>query len=1204
MALSKTQVAKLYIAMFDRAPEKKGLDDWYQAAQDNEWGVADLANTMIAAAQQVVATDPAYASFYPQYVNVDTTDPASVRAIIETVYETLFNKTYQDDPEGIDTWVDNVVIHGQSLGEAIASITIVADQIANGEVEADAQTVAAAQAFENKVEVALYAAEHIPSADIDGDGKYDFQDFQNFIKNVTDDPATVNAAKAMVDEYTPKSVTLTTGQDTVVGSKAADTFTAPILTLTDGDNIDGKEGIDTLNAVIANSKSDGITVSNVEKISIQSLGNNSVDMKNYSGVEEVVSKESTGTLTLNNIGNNIKLGVEGASAQLQANFTASALQGTNDIAEITLTNAAAADVQVNAGFENLTVHVDGNSKLSGLVVPGVSTVVVDGSGDLSVDDNVLGNFANEVYENDGKVTLGNDTVTVLSATNNTKGVVASATGQDAQGNVFAAKTITLNNDGSVLLGSGDDMLDITTSGTNTIRTGAGDDTISITQNAAADTINLDTGAGNDLVQNNNNANATDANDVFNLGDGDDTLRVSDRANQAMTMQGVEHLHIFDGGVGAVDLANADSSLKDVTVETAVGQNATINNIVAGTSVKVINYDANSPVALQTLIADWKVPEANTTVDIQTEVDNGAIIIANVTDLTLDFAERVGATAPEIIDAQDSKKLTINAAKATNLGNIASFNNKTETLKITGQDDVATGALLSNAMKSVEISAEKDLSVGLIVASTSALNSVKLTSNGGTVDYAPIGNANITDLASVEISGAKDVGNGTWGTIDAKKIGSVKVTSTGGSVDVGSIATIATAEIGTIDLNAKKDVTVNGLIGDFDDTLEKLTATSTEGAIIMPGVQMADADGFDVSLEAATAIDINGTLGDANHAAIQNHDGDINTVTLSGSAGADIDFVVVDTGSNGGYYVHSIDASDLKGGLTSTIVNADDMDSVSSSTTVNLGARDATIANGVSFTGQVDSITVNGSGGQDTILLNGTIQSGTLALGAGVDTLDMTGLVAALPTHGAVINLSSASHTVDGSSVSAGKIVEFDGLDDGTDNVVNGYSFTASGIDAIVATTNNDVIFGANTGMQIDADAGDDVIIGGAGADTITGNAGNDVFKYVAQGDSTSSNEDHITDFATGNDKIDFSAIGVDGNTTQDVPTAITAAAGALDGTAGEFGGNAIAIYDDGTNTTVYLDVDGSNAFESANDLVLQLDGATGATAPAVGDFLI
>lgn len=73
----------------------------------------------------------------------------------------------------------------------------------------------------------------------------------------------------------------------------------------------------------------------------------------------------------------------------------------------------------------------------------------------------------------------------------------------------------------------------------------------------------------------------------------------------------------------------------------------------------------------------------------------------------------------------------------------------------------------------------------------------------------------------------------------------------------------------------------------------------------------------------------------------------------------------------------------------------------------------------------------------------------------------------------------------------------------------------------------DRIIGNEVANQLFGNAGNDVLIGGGGADVLTGGSGADVFVFTAIGDSTSNVRDRITDFATGVDKVDLSAIDAD-----------------------------------------------------------------------------
>ena len=70
----------------------------------------------------------------------------------------------------------------------------------------------------------------------------------------------------------------------------------------------------------------------------------------------------------------------------------------------------------------------------------------------------------------------------------------------------------------------------------------------------------------------------------------------------------------------------------------------------------------------------------------------------------------------------------------------------------------------------------------------------------------------------------------------------------------------------------------------------------------------------------------------------------------------------------------------------------------------------------------------------------------------------------------------------------------------------------------------DILTGGPGGDIINGLGGDDIITGNGGADTLTGGAGADVFRYLATSDSTAAVQDVITDFVTGTDQIDLTAL--------------------------------------------------------------------------------
>ncbi|WP_425054003.1 M10 family metallopeptidase C-terminal domain-containing protein [Psychromarinibacter sp. S121] len=189
-------------------------------------------------------------------------------------------------------------------------------------------------------------------------------------------------------------------------------------------------------------------------------------------------------------------------------------------------------------------------------------------------------------------------------------------------------------------------------------------------------------------------------------------------------------------------------------------------------------------------------------------------------------------------------------------------------------------------------------------------------------------------------------------------------------------------------------------------------------------------------------------------------------------------------------------------------------------------------------GDVGDDTATGGGGADTIYGN-----------AGKD--DLSGGTGGDWIHGGA-----------GTDVIAG--------DAGNDTLTGG-----SGADAVTGGDGYDLIAGGSGG---------DTLTGGAQADTLTGGSGADVFVFETVSDSAiGAGEDLITDFETGLDHVDLSALAagltlsIGGGLTGTGPSARTAEAGG--------------------DTMVFVDADG----DGSSDLRVTLQDATGVTA---GDFIL
>jgi len=186
-------IAALYIALFSRAPEGEGLYYWYNEALRYNWSLSEVAENMFLAVQDLAKSNPLFALYYIQYIDVDQSDYNSVRSIVETIYINVFGKDYNADPEGIDYWVNEVLSGKLTLGNVAANIIYTA---LNTDWSNDPEAYKAYLTFLNRIEAAIYVANNIETFE----GTFeDFEKFRNFILQVTDDPTSLESLKELIE---------------------------------------------------------------------------------------------------------------------------------------------------------------------------------------------------------------------------------------------------------------------------------------------------------------------------------------------------------------------------------------------------------------------------------------------------------------------------------------------------------------------------------------------------------------------------------------------------------------------------------------------------------------------------------------------------------------------------------------------------------------------------------------------------------------------------------------------------------------------------------------------------------------------------------------------------------------------------------------------------------------------------------------------
>ena len=86
----------------------------------------------------------------------------------------------------------------------------------------------------------------------------------------------------------------------------------------------------------------------------------------------------------------------------------------------------------------------------------------------------------------------------------------------------------------------------------------------------------------------------------------------------------------------------------------------------------------------------------------------------------------------------------------------------------------------------------------------------------------------------------------------------------------------------------------------------------------------------------------------------------------------------------------------------------------------------------------------------------------------------------------------------------------------------------AGADTLYGDWGSDTLFGLGGNDVLAGSVGDDLLVGGAGSDRLTGGSGADTFRFDQVSDSYVGAADLITDFTTGHDTLDVSALGFTG----------------------------------------------------------------------------
>ena len=1079
MAVSTTDIVKLYVALFDRAPAKSDVDYWYQQAVDNNWDDATLAQAMVDGAVAYVKANPDAASIYPQYANYDPTNPDSVKAVINDIYKILFNKDASTDPDGVNYWVDQITSGKMNLGTAVVTMEKAAEEYLNSD---DAAAKAAAEAFENKVKVAEAAAENLQSPDVNGDGKVDFDLLQTVIKNVDNNPTTVTQALNVINNITSPNKVLTPKIDNVTGNKIFGSLTYYNVdgqgpTLNPGDTINGIEGLDDntlyitdLTAGAANDNIPaGVMLNNIQKVVLNSSGNtaggNGFSTVPYTSVKELDGITNGGgndVFTASNQNTDVNVTHNGFTGNLTVvggkDVTATTVGG-NVIIGNSITGTVPLDTQVTTG--NIKVNQQAT---------GAASVNIFGGENVEVDVTS--------HSNTGSIDIGN---TPTNTGNNPAGGLANPKGdvlinEAGAGNitVFGGKNVTIND--TALKGAGT----ITVGDINYVTPSnlpSGDVKITETavkaydglpgsdhNNIASGPINVYGGANVDIT-----TNAANNINIGNLGAADET---------ALNPTGditIKNTGIVDG-TGTVAAAAGTINLtggNNVNIETT---GASIN-IGVSANAGVINSDSN--------------PTGDITV---TETMNGAGVA-------------------HTINIDGGNNVTVNAkSQNVNIGTDANSQPKGDVT--VNQDDIFTGNALTLANLAGATAGNVTIRGGNNVTVTTTGGNVTVGNANATTDAdSPQGDITITNKFSgagtdtISVNGGKNVNINTTYTTGAISVGTNGDTLTADGTALKQSYLAPTGDVSIVDktgstygtgnvnvyTNGAQNVSITG--GDAD-TIKDIQATiltgganagkavgkSTLKTVTLDGIQSTD--GVNITSDALSNLNL------------YNID-DTDTITITNNTDAH-DLTISESNLTG----NTLTVTDAKAGKV-TITNPED--AKDSTETLKLQAAKATDLvidntnainlNVGSVASDLANVTIKGSGNVN-FASSDVFGAGNLSKALNIDASNATG----------DISLAITAKTDDTTQVYKG----------------------GKGVDTITITSNS-----SNWGKNVLIDGGDgdkDVLVANYAAQATDVALGNDShikgFEILRVGNSANGTYD-----ASGFNTLQTDASGVAGNIT-------------------------------------------------------------------------
>lgn len=405
-SVAREEIAKIYIAAFNRVPDSGGLDNWL-----NQYEAGLMTYQQIS---EAFTSQPEYTAKYPAILTNSE--------YVSKIYLNVFGRAA--DAGGLTNWTNQLDGGIYTKGSIMNAMLEVAGEAGNTDgMRLTNQAKFGVQSILDSVPTDTATAQ---------------------LANITDDAATVATATAAVAVAANpgQTFTLKTGVDTFTGTENNDSFVATNTTLTVLDNIDGAAGIDTL--VITDDSNSAftlpVTTTTIKGIENITLNHSSDDNGATDGITMDVSTLSdVRSITIVNTASANDADV---SVTTKSNVTSVTIDG--------LATTGVEDVSITDSGTNTTASASTTDKLETVTLRGVAGTGTIASEALTTLN--LNAVAGVVTNNDSS-TLDDRTLTVNFDGGTNGGVtdggakalnVNSTAAVANMGTVTAAEALTVN----------------------------------------------------------------------------------------------------------------------------------------------------------------------------------------------------------------------------------------------------------------------------------------------------------------------------------------------------------------------------------------------------------------------------------------------------------------------------------------------------------------------------------------------------------------------------------------------------------------------------------------------------------------------------------------------------------------------------------------------------------------------------------------